>query len=83
MIIRPSWEREQRLLPPPGSEYPILRIEHQGVYFSVLEEPVWIEGVWVGVDAWIMKNRPDVLYHNRSCGDEVSSVYVEIGRAHV
>ena len=26
-----------------------------------------------------MKNRPDVLYHNGSCGDEVSSVYVVLG----
>ena len=63
------------LLPPPRSEHPILRIEDQGVDFSILEESIWVESfrVWVGI--WITKERPDVLYHSCTCRDEVSPVY--------
>ena len=78
-IIHHRWGFEQHLSPPPRSEYPILRIEHQGVDFSILEEPIWVEGFWVGVDVWIATNRPDVFYHSGPCRDEVFPVYVVLG----
>jgi len=72
--------RELRyLLPSPRTEHPISGIEDQGVDFSVLEEPVRVEGFRVGVDVWITKHRPDVFYHSGSCRDEVAPVYVVLG----
>ena len=72
--------RELRyLLPPPGSEHPILGIEDQGVDFSVLEESIWVEGFRVGVDIWITRDRPDVLDYGCACRDEVLPVNVVLG----
>ena len=67
------------LLPPPRSEHPILGIEDQGVDFSILEKPVWVECFWVGIEVWVTENRPDVLNHSGPRRDEVSPVYVVLG----
>ena len=65
---------EQYFLPPSSAENPIFGIKHQRVDFPILEESVRVEGFRVGVDFWITANRPDVLDHSGSCGDEVSSI---------
>ena len=67
---------EQYLLPPPRSEYPIFRIENERIEFPILEEPVWVEGLRVGVDVRITEHCPDVRYHSGPCRDGVSSVHV-------
>ena len=67
---------ERYPLPPSSAESPILRIKHQWADFPVLEKPVWIEAFRVGVDARITANRPDVLNHNCSCGDQASSINI-------
>ena len=48
-IIHHRGRCDQYLLPPPRSEYPLLGIEHQGVYLPILEESIRVEGfrVWV------------------------------------
>jgi len=75
-IIHDRERCERYDLPPSSTENPILRIKHRGVDFPVLEESVWVEGFRVGIDALITTNRPDVLNHNGSCGDEASSINI-------
>ena len=53
-VIRHHGRCEQYLLPPPRPEYPVLRVIYQGVYFSILQEPIWVEGFRVVVDCWIV-----------------------------
>ena len=68
--------RTYNLLPPSSSKNPIFGIKHQWVDFPILQEPVRVEGFRVGVDVWVTTNRPDVLNHDGSFGDDAPSINV-------
>ena len=63
-------------LPPSSTENPVLGIKHQWVDLPILEEPVRVECLRVGVDVWVAKNCPDVLNHSGPSGDQVSSINI-------
>jgi len=67
---------ELYLLPSSSTENSLFRVKHCRVDFPVLEEPVRIEGLWVGIYVRITADCPDVLYHGCPCRDEVPPVYI-------
>jgi hypothetical protein len=73
--------RNDNLLPPSSPEYPVFGIQNQGVGFPALKEPVWVKRFWVGVDARITTNCPDILNDGGPSGNEIPAVYVILSRS--